>query len=146
HRLWLGDIYPWAGQFRSVNIVKGGFHFAAAEQVPRLMRELEHGSLREFTPCRFDAIEEQAHAMAVVHAELILIHPFREGNGRCTRLLAVLMGLQAGLPVLDFTGVRGQERTRYIAAVHAALDRNYEPMTAVFRRIIARTQAGQARA
>ena len=146
HRLWLGDIYPWAGQYRSVNIVRGGFHFAAAEQVSRLMRELENGVLREFTPCRFDAIEEQAHAMAVVHAELILIHPFREGNGRCTRLLAVLMGLQAGLPVLDFTSVRRSEKTRYIAAVHAALDRNYEPMTAVFRRIIARTLAGQARA
>ena len=66
--------------------------------------------------------------------------------GRCARLLAVLMGLQAGLPVLDFTGVRGQERTRYIAAVHAVLDRNYEPMTGVFRRIIARTEAAQARA
>lgn len=76
-----------------------------------------------------------------VPAELVLVHPFRDGNGRCARLLAVLMGLQASLPVLDFTGVRGEERARYIAAVHAALDRNYEPMTAVFRGIIARTQA-----
>lgn len=145
HGLWFSEIYPWAGQYRSVNVTKGGFHFAAAEQVPRLMRELENGPLREFTPCRFGSAEEQAHAMAIVHAELILIHPFREGNGRCTRLLAVLMGLQAGLPVLDFTGVRGREKTRYIAAVHAALDRNYGPMTAIFRGIIARTLVSQAR-
>jgi cell filamentation protein len=89
----------------------------------------------------FGTAKEQARAMATVHAELVLVHPFRDGNGRCARLLAVLMGLQAGLPVLDFTGVRGRERTRYIAAVHAALDRDYEPMTAVFRGIIARTQA-----
>ena len=43
---------------------------------------------------------------AAVHAEPILIHPFREGNGRCARLLATLMGLQAGLPALDFGGGR----------------------------------------
>jgi cell filamentation protein len=141
HKLWLSDIYAWAGQYRSVNVTKGSFTFAAASQIPRLMRELEGGPLREFTPCLIGAAEEQARALAIVHAELVLIHPFRDGNGRCARLLAVLMGLQAGLPVLDFTGVRGQERTRYIAAVHAALDRNYESMTAVFRGIIARTRA-----
>jgi cell filamentation protein len=141
HKLWLGGIYIWAGQYRSVNLTKGSFTFAAAGQIPRLMRELENGALRQFTPCVFGTAKEQARAMATVHAELVLVHPFRDGNGRCARLLAVLMGLQAGLPVLDFTGVRGRERTRYIAAVHAALDRDYEPMTAVFRGIIARTQA-----
>lgn len=146
HRIWFGDIYPWAGQYRSVNIGKGGFHFAAAEQIPRLMQDLENGALREFTPCRSHETEVQAHAIAVVHAELILIHPFREGNGRCARLLAVLMGLQAGLPVLDFSDVRGQEKTRYITAVHAALDRNYEPMTGIFRRIVSRTITSQAKA
>jgi cell filamentation protein len=103
------------------------------------MREFERGPLRDYTPCRFATAGEQAHALAVVHAELILIHPFREGNGRCARLLATLMGLQAGLPALNFSGVRGDERRRYIAAIHAGMDRNYEPMTAVFGRIIART-------
>jgi cell filamentation protein len=43
------------------------------------------------------------------------------------------MGLQAGLPALDFSGVRGEDKRRYVAAVHAALDRDYAPMTAVFR-------------
>lgn len=139
HALWLGAIYPWAGEYRQVNVAKGGFMFAAAGEITRLMREFERGPLRKFTPCRFTEPEEQAQALAVVHAELVLIHPFREGNGRCSRLLAMLMGLQAGLPALDFSGVRGAEKRRYIAAVQAGLDRNYEPMTAVFRRIIRRT-------
>lgn len=134
-----GAIYPWAGEYRQVNVAKGGFMFAAAGEITRLMREFERGPLRKFTPCRFTEPEEQAQALAVVHAELVLIHPFREGNGRCSRLLAMLMGLQAGLPALDFSGVRGAEKRRYIAAVQAGLDRNYEPMTAVFRRIIRRT-------
>jgi len=78
-------------------------------------------------------------ALAIVHAELILIHPFRDGNGRCARLLAMLMGLQAGLPALDFGGIRGTKKREYIAAVHAALSRDYDPMTKIFREVIART-------
>jgi cell filamentation protein len=76
---------------------------------------------------------------------MILIHPFREGNGRCARLVATLMGLQAGLPVLNFGGIRGEEKKRYIGAIHAAVGRDYAPMTAIFRRVIARTLRTQAR-
>ena len=145
HRLWLGEIYTWAGEYRSVNVSKAGFMFAASGLVPHLMNELERGSLRQFTPCRFDDEPQQALAMAAVHTELVLIHPFREGNGRCARLLAVLMGLQAGLPPLDFGGIRGRVRQRYIAAVHAGLDRNYAPMAKIFRAVISRTLRTQAR-
>ena len=49
------------------------------------------------------------------------------------------MALQAGLPVLDFGGIRGRIRQRYIAAVHAGLDRNYAPMTEIFRAVIRRS-------
>jgi cell filamentation protein len=52
HHLWLGKIYEWAGEYRSVNIAKGEFMFAAAAQVPRLMQQLEQGPLRLYTPCR----------------------------------------------------------------------------------------------
>lgn len=144
HKIWLGNIYGWAGEHRQVNIAKGDFMFAAAAQIPRLMQAFAKGPLTTFTPCRFAGIEKQSHALAVVHTELILIHPFREGNGRCARLLAVLMGLQAGLPVLDFGGIRGDEKRRYIGAVHAGLDQNYAPMTLIFRRVIERTVRLQA--
>lgn len=146
HRLWLGEIYPWAGAYRHVNMEKDGFPFAAANQVPRLMHELERGALRQFTPCRFDDSGELAHALGVVHTELVLIHPFREGNGRCARLLATLMALQAKLPALDFGGIRGEEKRRYIAAIQAAMDRDYVPITGIFRAVIARTMLSQARA
>jgi len=145
HRQWLGGIYEWAGQYRSVNIAKGEFMFAAAAQVPRLMQQFERGPLRLYTPCKMASTEEQAAALAIVHAEFILIHPFREGNGRCGRLVAMLMALQAGLPALDFGGIRGAKKRAYVAAVHAAMDRDYEPMTAVFRAVIARTLTSSAR-
>ena len=60
-------------------------------------------------------------------------------NGRCSRLRAMLMGLQAGLPPLDFGGIRGDAQRRYIAAIQAAMHRDYAPITAVFRSVIART-------
>lgn len=73
--------------------------------------------------------------------ELILIHPFREGNGRIARLLSVLMGLQAGLPPLDFTGMDGVKRDEYFAAVRAGMDLDYKPMERIFSGVIEGTLA-----
>jgi len=139
HALWLGGIYEWSGSYRQLNISKGGFLFAAANQVQHLMVEFEKGPLRKYTPCTFTSEDETVTACAVVHTELVLIHPFREGNGRVARMLAVLMALQAGLPPLDFGGIRGKKRKEYFSAVQAGLDRNYEPMKNVFSGVIGRT-------
>ncbi len=138
HKIWLGGIYAWAGQYRQVNISKGSFPFAAAAQIPRLMDEFEKNILRRHTPCRPRSRLDTAYDLAVVHTELILIHPFREGNGRVARLLASLMALQAGLPPLDFGHLKGKKREGYFAAVHAGMDRNYEPMVLVFSEAINR--------
>ncbi|MCJ7444933.1 MAG: Fic family protein [Methanotrichaceae archaeon] len=140
HKIWLGSIYAWAGNYRQVNLSKVDFPFAAANQIPRLMIEFEKGPLREYTPCRFTEMSEIARAIAVVHTELLLIHPFREGNGRVARLLAVLMALQAGLPPLDFGNIKGRKRQEYFRAVQAGLDRDYKPMEEVFSAVIRRTR------
>jgi cell filamentation protein len=140
HKMWLEPIYAWAGKYRQVNLSKGDFTFAAANQIPKLMMEFEKGPLREYTPCRFTGMSEIARAIAVVHAELLLIHPFREGNGRVARLLAVLMALQAGLPPLDFGNIKGRKRQEYFRAVQAGLDRDYKPMEKVFSAVIRRTR------
>jgi|WetSurMetagenome_2_1015567.scaffolds.fasta_scaffold151229_1 cell filamentation protein len=140
HKAWLGDVYEWAGQYRQVNVSKGDFPFAMARHVPKLMQELEKGPLKKSTPCRFKTDEEIITALAVVHTELMLIHPFREGNGRVGRLLAVLMAFQAGLPGLDYTGISRKKRKDYFAAVQSGLDRNYEPMKKVFSAVLLRTR------
>ena len=139
HKIWLAPIYAWAGQYRNVNLAKGEFPFAAAREVPRLMGEFEKGPLHQFTPCRLPSREEVVRAIAVVHTELMLIHPFREGNGRVGRVLAILMALQAGVPPLDFGSITGRKRQEYFAAVRAGMDRNYEPMEKIFSDVIRRT-------
>jgi cell filamentation protein len=139
HKRWLGGIYSWAGSYRSVNISKDGFLFAVPGQIPRLMSEFEAGPLRRFTPCRSSDLDRLSQALAVTHAELILIHPFREGNGRIARLLATLMAMQAGFAPLNFGGIEGRGKAPYIAAIHAAARNDYEPMVSVFRAILRRT-------
>lgn len=139
HRQWLESIYPWAGIYRQVNIGKSGFQFAMAHAIPALMAELERKQLREYTPCLFDNRDDVAQALAEVHVELMLIHPFREGNGRLGRLLATLMALQAGLPVLDFSELDGVRREEYLAAVRAGMDMDYLAMKRLFDDLIAKS-------
>ena len=142
HRQWLGKVYPWAGEYRQVNIGKGGFTFAMAAQIPRLMEGFEREILSRYTPCNFAGMGEVVEALAVTHCELVLIHPFREGNGRLSRLLATLMALQAGLPLLNFSGISGRKKEAYFAAVQAGLARDYVPMEKVFHSVVEKTLKG----
>lgn len=73
HRLWLGRIYPWAGRYRSVNIGKGGFQFAHAPLIPRLMTIFGREMLSRHTPCGHALDVSVARSLAEVHAELILM-------------------------------------------------------------------------
>ena len=136
HKVWLGDIYEWAGQYRHVNISKGDFAFAMATQIPRLMARFEAEQLAKYTPCSYSDRNDVIKALAEVHVEMVLMHPFREGNGRCSRILASIMALQAGLPVLDFSLISGSKKPDYFMAVQLGLDRNYETMGNLFAEII----------
>ena len=127
HKLWLGPIYAWAGRYRQVKLSKTGFLFANPEFIPQLMDEFEKNILAKYTPCIFRARKKIAEAISIVHVELLLIHPFREGNGRLARLLAILMALQAGLPLLDFTDIEGKKKDEYFSAVRAGLDNIINP-------------------
>lgn len=141
HRLWLGDIYEWAGRYRQVNVSKDGFPFAAAAQVPALMDEFERRVLRRCTPCTFADSAEVVRALAETHVELVLIHPFRDGNGRLARVLMTLMALQAGLPLLDFSVVAGKSKDAYIAAIQAGLEKRYAPMEKLVAEVIEQSRA-----
>ncbi|WP_269500099.1 Fic/DOC family protein [Castellaniella sp. S9] len=129
HRRWLGNLYPWAGFERSVNMSKDGFPFAAADRIPGLLEEFERRHLSRYTPCtgmNRAALEE---AIAVTHVEFILIHPFREGNGRLSRMMADVMAGQAGWGPLDYSSWEA-DRTGYIHAIQSGMAEDYAPMCA----------------
>lgn len=74
HKCLFGDVYEFAGQMRTVNIAKGNFRFAP---VMYLRPALE--SIDAMPQSSFDEIIEK-------YVEMNVAHPFREGNGRSTRI------------------------------------------------------------
>jgi len=135
HRRWLGQVYEWAGNYRTVTMSKDGFPFAAVPQLPTLMKKFGEDYLSKYTPCNDMARDNLIEAMAVCHVEYIIIHPFREGNGRLGRLLTTVMALQAEMPVLDFEPIE-KNKKRYFEAIHAGHNCNYEPMKLIFSEIL----------
>ena len=121
-------------QYRTLNMSKGDFVFAASGQVPKLMDKLDKEILSVRTPCTGMSEDQLTEAIAIVHVELILIHPFREGNGRLSRLAANVMALQAGRPQLDYTSW-DERKADYFAAIRAGLS-DYEPMKGLVRRAL----------
>ncbi len=74
HSYLFGGLYDFAGQIRTVNIAKGGFSFASVMYLDDALRQIE--SMPEET---FDEIVNK-------YVEMNVAHPFKEGNGRSTRI------------------------------------------------------------
>jgi len=140
HRDFLGRIYEWAGRYRSVELEKSGFQWPPAYLVAPNMRDFARCILAVRTPCRPGPLPRVSEDIAVVHAEFLLIHPFRDGNGRLARLMADLMSLQAGYPTLDF-GFEDNETAvqEYIRAVQSGYARDYASLTNLVEQAISRS-------
>jgi cell filamentation protein len=141
HRDWLGRIYKWAGSYRTVELSKSGFRWPPAYLIGSHMKEFEDALLREYTPCKPGLVSEVAMAMAKVHAEFLLIHPFRDGNGRMARWLSSLMALQADHPTPEyhFAGRASLgERNRYLGAVMRGYLKDYAPLADFFAEALLR--------
>lgn len=135
HRRWLGNVYAWAGYERSVNMSKDGFPFAAADRISALLEDFDRRYLARYTPCVGMRRSDLIDAIAVTHVEFILIHPFREGNGRISRLLADVMAVQAGAGSLDYS-LWESNRASYIQAIQTGLMGDYQPMKTWVERIV----------
>lgn len=139
HELWLASIYPFAGKYRTVNMSKAGFPFAAPGQIEKLMTDFENKYLSRYTPCNYsdDAL---AFALGIVHVELIVIHPFREGNGRVARLLANLMAMQAGSGALNYQSIDKTHNIKgfnyYIESIQKGFMEDYEGIKEIFAEIL----------
>ena len=74
HKALFKDIYDFAGELRTVNLAKGNFRFA-----PLMYLEAALANIDKMPQSTFDEIVEK-------YVEMNIAHPFREGNGRSTRL------------------------------------------------------------
>ena len=84
HRYLFSDVYPFAGQFRREDIMKGTTRFLIHSQISEKLKELlkELHSEKVLKNTHGDVFFQRA---GYYFAELNYIHPFREGNGRATR-------------------------------------------------------------
>lgn len=79
------DLYDWAGQYRSMPIMKGAGEFAAVDQIEPWLEQMQRTV--EATDWAQVSHPEFARAAAQVFAQLNYAHPFREGNGRTAKAL-----------------------------------------------------------
>lgn len=93
HSYLFADIYDFAGKLREVNISKGDFRFAP---LMYLKQSLEH--INSMAQNSFDEIVEK-------YVEMNIAHPFREGNGRATRIWLDLMLKKELKQVIDWNAV-----------------------------------------
>ena len=84
HKFLFEDIYPFAGKFRTENIAKGYFSFAEWEYIDTELRKLLE-KLHKSNLLKNDTRAELVKDLAYYLAELNVLHPFREGNGRTIR-------------------------------------------------------------
>jgi len=128
HKLALSGVYQFAGKYREVNLSKGGFPFASARFLPETMLAFEKEILAKL-PRKYSNKEDLIKDIAIVHAELLVIHPFREGNGRTARILANLMARKEGYSSLSFDKIDDEKQfEKYVFAIQNATLKNYDPM------------------
>lgn len=102
HRYLFSDIYEFAGKIRTVNIAKGNFRFA-----PLMYLETALQNIDKMPQSNFDEIIEK-------YVEMNVAHPFREGNGRSTRIwLDLILKKEIGF-VIDWSKV---EKEDYLLAM-----------------------------
>ena len=109
HRYIFQDVYAWAGEFRTVNISKGGHLFGAAAFVEPALHEVLRKLPGEQYLKGADAQTLSTRA-GFFMAEINAIHPFRDGNGRVQREFIRELAAQAGF-LIDWSSVTREQMT-----------------------------------
>jgi len=124
HKRMLGDVWKWAGKFRTSQRNIGIDYWLIAPELRQLLDDakawIEYGAY-------------PADEIAVrFHHRLVLIHPFPNGNGRHARLMADLLVIQLGRERFTWGRESLREasaaRARYIEALHAADNHDIAPL------------------
>lgn len=127
HQRMFGKVWKWAGDYRTFDVNIGNTpHYEVAVRVRECFDDarywVEH---KTYEP----------HELAIrLHHRLVLIHPFVNGNGRCTRLMADVVVHRLKANVLTWGSASlvdtGEARAAYVAALQRADNHEIEPLVA----------------
>lgn len=108
HAYLFGGLYDFAGHIRTVNIAKGGFQFAMAQFLPQTL-----ANIARMPESSFENIIDK-------YVEMNIAHPFREGNGRATRIWLDLMLKRSLKKCIDWSMV--SKKAYLDAMTHSVMD------------------------
>lgn len=111
HKYLFEEIYEFAGKLRTVNIAKGNFRFAPVIYLEEALKNIE-----KMPQSTFDEIVEK-------YVEMNIAHPFREGNGRSTRIWLDLIFKKELKMVIDWSKVN---KENYLLAMERSPIRDVE--------------------
>ncbi|MBQ7240108.1 MAG: Fic family protein [Bacilli bacterium] len=111
HKYLFDDIYDFAGKVRNVNLAKGNFRFASVLYLDDVL-----DSINKMPQTNFDEIIDK-------YIEMNIAHPFREGNGRSTRIWLDLILRKELSKVIDWSKVNKED---YLLAMERSPVRSIE--------------------
>ena len=111
HAYLFGDIYDFAGKLRDVNIAKGNFRFAPLMYLPQSIENID-----AMPQNNFEKIIEK-------YVEMNIAHPFREGNGRATRIWLDLILKKELKQVIDWNEV---DKEDYLLSMERSVVKDVE--------------------
>lgn len=131
HLALFQDIYPWAGEFREIDIYKDDTQFCHFGYIEKegnaLMQELEEEAFLVGLP-----LDQFAERLAHYYTGLNLLHPFREGNGRALRIFTEQLVIHAGYDI-QWANV---DRERWLDANKTAVFGDESALVAIFKDVI----------
>jgi Fic-DOC domain mobile mystery protein B len=125
HRRLFGDVWAWAGQHRRRNLSIG----VEWHQIPEGMKQVFDNVSFWRDEATFPITEQAVR----LHRDLVHVHPYRNGNGRHTRILATSYCLALGGDRLTWgqagnISIDSDVRSVYLAALHSADDGDHRPL------------------
>lgn len=111
HAYLFDEVYPFAGKIRDVNLAKGSFRFAPVMYLPQALAHISAMPQESF-----EQIIEK-------YVEMNIAHPFREGNGRATRIWLDLILKKELQQVIDWNAV---DKAEYLSAMERSVVKDLE--------------------
>ncbi|CAG5013080.1 hypothetical protein DYBT9275_05333 [Dyadobacter sp. CECT 9275] len=118
HRTAFGELYDWAGKWRTIEVQVGKLTPPHPSQVPNLMYQYA-----DDVNYRLKFVQEKvevAELLAYLHHRFVWIHPFNNGNGRTARLLLNAAAMLKGFEPVQLYHREGEARKEYIQALRKA--------------------------
>lgn len=126
HKEIFKTIYPFAGDLRTVEMAKGNGMEAWTWQLQFLngIPDLDN-LIKQVSSKDYEDLDLLIQNLSKIMCDFLFIHPFREGNGRLSRLICDILLAKNGFPMI---GLNLKNGDNYIERVHEGYQCNYEPM------------------